>query len=130
MISRIESEINGLQSQLNKAYDFLEQGVYTVEVFQQRSILLKQNIEQLETSLHIINDEIERLEQLRSERELYAPKVRHLLEHYRTNSVEANNRILKEVIDKVYYTKDTPNRRGGLYNANFVLEIFPKIPTE
>lgn len=130
IISRIQSEMNGLKSQMNKAYDFLEQGVYTVEVFQQRSALLKQNIAQLETSLRLIQDEIGRLEQLRSERELYAPKVRHLLEHYKSNSVEINNKILREVIDKVYYTKDTPNRRGALYNANFILEIFPKIPTE
>jgi len=130
MLSRMESEINGLKGQLNKAYDFLEQGIYTVEVFQQRSSLLKENIAQLEAGMNRIHEEIERLDQLRAERELYAPKVKHLLEHYRSNSVEANNRILKEVIEKVYYTKDTPNRRGGLYHANFLLEIFPKIPTE
>jgi len=130
MLSRIESEINGLNAQLNKAYDFLEQGVYTIEVFQQRSALLKNNIKQLEMSIDLIREEIDRLEKLRAERELYAPKVKHLLEHYRSNSVESNNQILKEVIEKVYYIKDTPNRRGGLYNANFMLEIFPRIPED
>lgn len=128
MIPRIESEISGLQAQLEKAYDFLEQGVYSVDVFRQRSALLNQNIGQLTESLHLIKDEIFRLEQLRTEREIYAPKVRHLLETYRTNSAGSNNQILKEVIDKIYYSKDTPNRRGGLYNANFSLEVFPKVP--
>lgn len=128
IITKIESEIAGLQAQLDRAYDFLEQGIYTVDVFQQRSALLNKNIEQLKDSLDLVRKEINRMEQLRLERELYAPKVRNLLESYQTNSAASNNQILKEVIDKVTYIKETPNRRGGLYNANFSLEIFPKVP--
>ncbi len=127
-ISRIESEIKGLKAQLNKTYDLLEQGIYTVEIFQQRSNLLNQNILQLSESLLLAKDELDRLENLQMEKELYAPKVQFLLQNYHTNGVASNNQILKEVIEKVYYQKDTPNRRGRLNNASFTLEIYPRVP--
>lgn len=128
MISRMESELSGLLSQLEKAYDFLEQGVYTVEIFRQRSNILNHNIDQLNDSIHLSQEELTRLEQLRAEKESFAPKVKYLLEAYHTNTVDANNQILKEVIEKIYYEKQQPNRRGGLYNANFSLNIFPRVP--
>jgi len=128
LIHRIEAEISGLHSQLEKAYDFLEQGVYTVDIFQKRSDTLNQNIDRLNESINLSKEELTRLELLRAERESFAPKVRFLLDNYETNSVESNNRILKEIIEKIYYEKDTPNRRGGLNNANFTLSIFPNIP--
>lgn len=128
MITRMESEIAGLRSQLDKAYGFLEQGIYSVEIFQHRSEALTQNISQIEDSIRLSREELERLEHLRSEKELFAPKVKTLLEAYHTNDVESNNRILKEVIEKIYYEKSTPNRRGSLHNASFTLDIFPKVP--
>lgn len=128
-IKQIKTEITGFQKQLNNAYDFLEQGIYTLEVFQERQKLLKNNINGLENSLKIIRKEISGLETLRSERELFMPKIRHLLDTYDTNTAEMNNQILKEIIDKITYIKDSPNCRGQLNNANFVLEIYPKLPS-
>lgn len=128
VIAHMESEISGLHSQLDKAYDFLEKGIYSIEVFQQRRDALNQNINQLQDNLSLSQKELERLEHLQAERESYAPKVRTLLDTYTSNSVDANNQILKEIIEKVYYTKDTPNTRGKLLNANFILDIFPRVP--
>lgn len=128
LVLKIQSEIDGLRAQLNKAYDFLEKEIYTVEVFKERQMSLNKNIEQLTSALHTAEEEVLKLEHLRSEKELYFPKVQHLLETYHLNDVETNNQILHEIIEKVYYSKDTPNRRGGLRNANFNLEVFPKIP--
>lgn len=128
VIARMESDITGLQSQLEKAYDFLEKGIYSVEVFQHRQDALNQNILQLKDNIKLSRKELERLEQLQEERETFAPKVRTLLDTYASNSVDANNQILKEVIEKVYYDKDTPNTRGKLLNANFTLDIFPRVP--
>ncbi len=128
LIQKIQSEISGLRSQLNKAYDYLEKEIYTVEVFKERQATLNKNIEQLTEALYTAEDEAMKLEHLRSEKELYIPKVKHLLETYKLNDVETNNQILHEIIEKVYYSKDTPNRRGGLRNANFNLEVFPRIP--
>ena len=128
-IKQIETEIAGMQKQLNNAYDFLEQGIYTPEVFQERQKFLNNKIHGLEDSLKNIRKEITGLETLRSERELFMPKIRHLLDTYDTNTAEMNNQILKEIIDRITYIKDSPNCRGQLNNANFVLEIYPKLPS-
>lgn len=128
IIKNIQAEIEGLKTQLNKAYDFLEKDIYTIDIFKERQLALNNNIAQLTDALHSTEDEIARMEHLRAERELYIPKVRHLLETYHSNDAETNNQILHEVIEKIYYSKDTPNRKGCLKNATFTLEVFPKTP--
>lgn len=128
LINKIQGELNGLQGQMEKAYDLLEKEIYTIEIFRQRQATLTKNIALLEDSLQTAQGELASLEALRTERELFVPKVQHLLETYHKNSVEVNNQILHEIVEKAYYYKDTPNRRGGLRNANFILEVFPKVP--
>ncbi len=128
-IRQMENEIAGFQKQLNNAYDFLEKGVYTLDVFRERQVILKKNIHELEDSLKNIRKEISGLEALRSQRESFIPKIHHLLDTYDSNTAEMNNQILKEIIDKITYVKDSANRRGQLTHANFILEIYPKLPS-
>lgn len=128
IISQLESDYNSLQKQLNKTYDFLEQGVYSLDVFSQRQQTIKKDMSSLKENIRTIEEELHRFESLISEKEQFAPKVRALLDSYDTNTVEANNRILQEVVEKIYYIKTEPNRRGNLYNANFSLSIYPRVP--
>jgi len=128
ILARLESDLAGVQAQLNRAYDFLEQGIYTVDVFKSRSSTLQHNIDQISENQQLLQEELERLSRLLAEQEQFAPKVKHLLDTYNTNSVEVNNTLLREIIDKTFYEKNTPNRRGQLHNANFTLDVFPKLP--
>lgn len=127
-LRKVDADITALETQLNKACDMLEQEVYTVEVFRQRQKTLKENMARLQDSRCKLLDEINRFQTACKERELFPPKIKNLLEAYRTNTVGENNRILKEILDVVYYEKSEPNHRGRLNNANFSLEIYPKIP--
>lgn len=45
-LGKVRTEIDTLNKQLNNAYDLLEQGVYTVDVFKQRSQELETRIKQ------------------------------------------------------------------------------------
>ena len=114
---------------MEKSYDLLERGVYTVEIFQQRQKTLQDMISNLESSHDEIQSDIAHIHHLQTEQDDYIPKIRKLLETYHTNTPEANNRILKEVIDRIQYEKSEPNRRGSLNNCNFTLEVYPKLPT-
>lgn len=127
-LRKIDADITALETQLNKACDMLEQDVYTVEIFRQRQKALKESMVRLQGSRCRLLDEINRYQTACKERELFPTKIKNPLEAYRTNSVEANNRILKEILDVVYYEKSEPNHRGRLNNANFSLEIYPKVP--
>ena len=128
-VKQVKNEIAGLHKQLNNAYDFLEQGIYTLDVFRERQKILQNNTKELEDSLLNIQKEIAGLEAFRTERELFVPKVKHLLDTYDANTAEMNNQILKEIIDKITYIKDSPNGKGQLSRANFILEIYPKLPS-
>lgn len=128
MMQKLNAGIAAFDVQMNKIYDLLEQGVYTVEVFRQRQKILTENRKQQEESLAALLEESNRLEQLWREQELFLPRVRHLLDTCHTNTAEVNNRILHEIIESIYYEKTAPNHRGQLCHANFKLEIYPKLP--
>ncbi len=126
-IKKLRSEIAQLTSQLNRAYDLLEQEVYTIEIFKERQANLKNSIFSLEEQLNAHESDLNHLRELQITQELFAPKVRHLLDTYKTNTTELNNSILKELIARIDYAKETRNTRGKLDNCNFSLSIFPHI---
>lgn len=128
MLKTLDADLSTYQGQREKAYDLLERGVYTIEVFQQRQKTLQDTISRLEASRDELLADMRNINQIQEEQEAYIPKIRNLLENYRTNTPETNNRILKEVIDRMLYEKTEPNRRGQLNNCNFSLEVYPKLP--
>lgn len=128
LLNKMENDITTYRGQMEKAYDLLERGVYTVEIFQQRQKTLQHTIFKLEESRSGIMADIQHIHRLNTERENYFPKIKNLLDTYYSNTPAANNHIIKEVIDKIIYEKSTPNRRGQLNNCNFILEIYPKLP--
>lgn len=127
-IEKINSEIKQLSSQLNRAYDLLEQEVYTIDIFKERQHNLKTSIASFEEQRKSHTEDLNRLCGLQEMQEQFAPKVKHLLDNYEINSVEANNAILKEVINRVLYEKTERNTRGKLENCNFTLQIYPNVP--
>ena len=129
-LRKIDSELSIIEGQINRTYDLLEQEIYTVDIFNARLRTLKDNSAQLDKQRTDLESKLRSLDTLRQERELFVPKIHKLLDHYEDNSAEANNQILKEVLEKVTYQKDEPNRKGHLYNANFMLEIYPRLPLE
>lgn len=126
-ISKLESEISLLQSQLNRAYDLLEQNVYSIEIFRERQGNLKSSITAAEEQLQKHHTDLDRLYEVRNRQNCFAPKVRHLLDTYHTNSIETNNELLKELIDHITYEKTERNTRGKLENCNFSLHVYPRI---
>lgn len=129
-LCKTEADLSVVSGQINRAYDLLEQGIYTVDVFDARLRTLRDKAAQLDRQRADLQSIIQSLDTLRQERELFVPKIHKLLDHYEDNSAEANNRILKEILERVTYQKDEPNRKGRLHNANFMLEIYPRLPLE
>lgn len=126
-IKKLEADISLLTSQLNRAYDLLEQEVYTIDVFKERQANLKSSIKKAEEQLCSYKNELNQLYELQNTQNLFVPKVRNLLDTYETNSVEVNNEILKELIGRIEYEKTERNTRGKLYNCNFCLDVYPHI---
>ena len=127
IIKKLDSDIAQFTSQLNRAYDLLEQGVYTIDVFKERQSTLKASIATLEVKRKDAENDLNRFYALQETQNQFAPRVRHLLDTYEVNNAEVNNEILKSLIERVLYEKSERNTRGNLENCNFSLQIYPHI---
>ena len=73
-------------------------------------------------------DEIEYERKIEAERVNFIPKCKRLIDNYDMLTVKEKNQFLKELIDKIVYTKTERNQRGKGDTANFKLEIWPRVP--
>lgn len=127
-IKKLDSDIHLLTSQLNRAYDLLEQNIYTIEIFKERQQNLSASMASLKDCRQTATKDLQNLYNLKTVKEQYLPKVQYLLDTYETNTTAANNEILKQVIDRILYEKNERNTKGNLDNCNFILHIYPKVP--
>lgn len=125
-MSSIKKEISDVQKQLSRTYDLLEQNVYTVEIFQERSGSLKDKLGSLKEKLADAENELKRIDQYEIAKKDFIPKIQSIIDKYRTfDTMEAKNRLLKEVIEKIDYIKTV---KGRTHADEFTLRIFPRIP--
>lgn len=108
-------------------YDLLEQGVYTADLFTQRSSELKKRIDDTLSASKALQAELESEKHRAQNQSECLPKCR-LLEIYPTLDAASKNQMLKELIDHVDYRKSGKNNRNAGKSVPFELHIYPKIP--
>lgn len=126
-LRRLDGELNTLRKQLSRSYDLLEQGVYDTDTFLERSKILSESISEKESNMAALSVELREAEEREANRINIVPKVQKLLEVYRElPSAQAKNDMLKEVLEKVEYTRSGEIHRSAL--DDFELVIYPKLP--
>ena len=125
-MQNIEKKMSQLRQQEDNIHNLLEQGIYTVETFLERSRYIAEQQESLLQSKKALEKEIA-LESFRQRSRLeIIPKVEHLLAVYESlPDARAKNDMLKEVLEKVVYIKDK-ERRGDL--EGFEITLYPRLP--
>ena len=125
-ISTSEAELKKLSAQLDRAYELVEQGVYTPEIFLERSQKISARRDELLQAITTLTDEITRREQLQASQDALAPSIRHVIEAYPlATTPKEKNALLKSVLEKVVYTKEKRDRWGG---DGFHLDLYPLMP--
>lgn len=128
-ISSLNETLASLNEQLNKTYTFVEKGIYTTDVFLERNKALTAQITAAEKDLSLLRDEYNNALSVQQSQNEFIPKVRGIIDTYwGITDIQTRNEMLKEIIEKVEYRKDVPNTRGKRDNANFILDVYPKIP--
>lgn len=125
-IDRINSEIATLEKQLASLHDFLEQGVYSVEVFMERSKSLNERLSEARKQSQTLAEQLRQTAARPVELVEFIPRVEQIVGLYRRlDAPVQKNDLLKEVLEKAVYTKDQANR--GKVDA-FDLVIYPRLP--
>ena len=127
LIEEKEAELKKLDAQKLKQYDLLEQGVYTTDVFLERSKSTAASIEACIESIKGLREEIEHDKKLVEQQAVFIPKCENLLENYWEFDAQTRNKLLRELIEKVNYTKESKNYFLKGDEITFLLDIFPKI---
>ncbi|MBO5475564.1 MAG: recombinase family protein [Bacilli bacterium] len=119
MFASLTKDLDKYNNQLDKAYELVEQGIYTGEEFAKRTKIIKDRIAATEKELSkyklkMNHDKIEKL----------LPKLKKVIDTYpKLDTAEKKNKLLKSVISYVEYKKD---KGGRGYENNFSLTIHPK----
>ncbi|WP_087066422.1 recombinase family protein [Intestinibacillus massiliensis] len=136
---RLNAELEGLKQSLHslyekqnelfkmqqRAYELVEQGVYTTAVFLERQQQLTAQRNNLEASISDLENQVSALENERETKKQLIPKVQHVLDVYGyAETDEEKNRLLTSVLEKVIYMKTTNNRWST--ENDMELTIFPR----
>lgn len=125
-IAAQEEIIARLQSQIDRAHDFLEQGIYTPEVFISRTNILSPQLEEAKKSLRDLLDQKQEMSEQKAEYETLIPRVQEIIDVYsQLPNAQAKNDILKEVLQRVEYKKFSRGGRKGA-SDDFELLAYPK----
>lgn len=127
LIREKESELESLNIQKAKQYDLLERGIYTTEVFLERSKTIARSIQSCSDIITKLREEIEHDENIKAQQSNFIPRCEELLNNYWDLNIESRNRMLKNLVEKVVYSKNIKNTYGKGNEINFELDIFPKI---
>ena len=115
-----EQELKKLSTQLDNAFDLVEQGVYTLDVFQSRRAKLTLAMEAVEAQKEDIQIRLRHLEESQSSQANLIPQTEELLDSYDNMTNEERNELLKEILEKILYYKG-PDRK-------IEIDLYPRLP--
>lgn len=125
-ISSLEKELDQIDMQMQNAYDFVERGVYTVDIFTARSAELSRRRSETEASIARIQQSKADVECRSRQRTAMAPTIRRVLDSYEyAGTPQEKNDLLREVLDHVDYRKTT----GGRWQeSDMTITLHPRLP--
>ncbi len=127
-IGRLKNELKTVENQIQKAFDFLEQGTYTIETFTERSTILNNRKKDIEEKIAELEGKNNKIINIKEIKERVIPKLKALIDMYfEVEDAETKNTVLKTVLNDATYQKTEKNIRGKADNINFDIEIFPKM---
>lgn len=128
IIQKHRNNLQTLNSQKSRQYELLEQGIYTMEVFLDRSETLAQQIASSASALSEAEKNLIVEKERLPNHQNQIPKSGQLLSDYWNWDIKTRNDVLKELLEKVVYTKQTKNKHGEGNTPAFKLQLYPKLP--
>ena len=120
LLTVTEKQLEDAKSQQEKICNFLETGVYTVQMFQQRNTKLQEDIDKLTAAINNLTEEIKKQESKSKQSTDIIPKTQHLLDGYDGMTPQQKNDLWKEVVDHIELFAEPKAK-------DFHIKIYPKL---
>lgn len=122
VLNIMQKELETLENQQNKLYDFLERGIYSEEVFLKRNSSLIEQKNKLTAAIKLQKQDISRTTEY--EEKIY--KMSQAIEMLRKPEISAQlkNTFLKSFIKKIEYYTETDGKGNRWSENKFRLEVF------
>lgn len=128
-IKSLSQKNEQIDLQISNTYDFLEQGIYTLNTFRERKEILDKKKGELLAELEHLRQERQNAVDREQAKRNFIPNIKHIIDAYwNTEDPEARNFMLKEVLDHIEYLKTERTKKGSRDSASFTLHFYPKLP--
>lgn len=119
-LGRLQQDYKKISTQLDNAFDLVEQGVYTLDMFQTRRAKLTGQLEEIDQQKKELEDLVARLEASQKQKATLIPQTEELLESYDNMTNEERNELLKVILEKIDYYKGA--------DGQIVIDLYPRLP--
>lgn len=125
-LNNIKNEIEQAETQLDNIQTLLEKGVYDLDTYSTRSKKVLDLLNDLKTKYINTNTSISNLINKTSSKRNLIPKLKAFLDEYDEVGIQDKNKLLKTILLKVNYLKETKCYGKNVNKDNFKLTIYPK----
>lgn len=128
-ITSLDQELKSLEKQSDNLHNLLERGIYSTDLFLERSKILTERIQVTTKNRDSLMKLLNKNNVLDTYKKRLMCKSEKVLEVYHALSTPTEkNRMLQEVLEKVVYIKTVNGRWHGSPD-DFELSLFPKLPS-
>lgn len=125
-LQNTRKELQTLRVQEQRTHELVEQRVYSIETFLERSNAIAVKRAALKEKEKNISQEIENKAKENNARNTIRPKIKRVLEAYdEAQSAGEKNQLLKSILEKVIYSK-TKSLRWST-EATMSIEVYPRL---
>ena len=117
---KLTQEIKMIQTQLDNAYDLVEQGLYTPDFFKVRREKLNAALAEAESRKEAVEQSVAQLEKNEASRSGLIPNTEALLESYEDMRPAERNKLLKAILRRIEYQKGP--------DGKILIDLFPQLP--
>lgn len=120
LLDKCEQQLEKLNQQLDNAFDLVEQGIYTLDLFKERREKLDKAIAEEKRQHTQISVTLEKLESNDARQSDLIPQTERLLESYADMTVQERNDLLKTILQKIEYQKGA--------DGKIEIDLYPRLP--
>lgn len=117
---KLSIDLQKLNTQLENAYNLVEQGVYSLEIFKNRQETLNASVIEVKAKIAENEMAIARMEQSDLAKASLIPQTETLLASYDEMSNQERNNLLKEILKKIEYKKAA--------DGQIEIDLYPRLP--